>query len=159
MLGGLVRDKEADIIIAVVEHNQTALEQMEAANIAIGEIVDLYEAALRTKVEVPKDEPIVDEFRPRPIEISFTETGARDWGQFGRTFIAAMKASRTIEESNGWQMENLAALALCEKGGPKVYGSICKAIKATQAVLTAPAEPEMVGADDLADPARLLTGG
>lgn len=159
MLGGLVRGAEPDIIIAIVEHNQGALEKMEAADIAIGEIVDLYDAALATKVEVPKDEPVADEFRPRPIEISFTEAGARDWGQFGRTFIAAMKASRTIEESNGWQMENLAALDLCEKGGPKVYGSVCKAIKATQERLTAPAEPEMVGAEDLADPARLLTGG
>jgi hypothetical protein len=158
MLGGLVRDAEPDVVIAIVEHNQDALAEMEAANIAIGEIVDLYDAALALKVIVPQAEA-VDEFLPRPIAIPATETGARDWGQFGRSFIAAMKASRTIEESNGWQMENLQALDLCEKGGPKVYGSICKAIKATQERLAAPAEPEIVGAEDLADPARLLTGG
>jgi hypothetical protein len=158
MLGGLVRDKEADIIIAVVEHNQTALEQMEAANIAIGEIVDLYDAALASKIPVPEADA-VDEFLPRPIAIPATESGGRDWIKFGTAFAAAMKGSRTKEESNGWQMENLVELDECEKAAPKAYGSICKVIKATQARFAAPAEPEMVGAEDLADPARLLTGG
>lgn len=159
MLGGLVRDAEPDIIIAVVEHNQTALEQMEAANIAIGEIVDLYDAALRTKVELPKISALADDFQPRPIAIPATESGGRDWIKFGTAFAAAMKGSRTREESNGWQMENLVELDECEKAAPKAYGSICKVITSTQARLSAPAEPEMVGAEDLADPARLLTGG
>ncbi|HEV2674103.1 MAG TPA: RecT family recombinase [Aliidongia sp.] len=49
MLGGLMRGKSDDVIVAVFEHNEDALAQMAASNISIGELEDLYQSAIKAK--------------------------------------------------------------------------------------------------------------
>lgn len=90
---------------------------------------------------------------PAPREIPVPQKGGKPtWVPWGKTFIAAIMASKDTAEIDEWRKLNSGHLMRCEQEAEKAYSSINKAIaKRAGEIATAPvAEPaEPVAVDDL----------
>lgn len=75
----------------------------------------------------PPVNPDTGEFSPHAIVVT-SKDGKFDWIGFGKSYLAALKSSRTAEECDHWQSENSPNLGTMQKNAQEVYDRLMAAI-------------------------------
>ncbi len=110
-------------------------EEDDDANAADGNTVNQAtdRKPVTPKPDVMKEDPISTGTAaynapfPLAIPTKADQTGP-DWVGFGKNLIAAVKASRTSVEAEGWRENNMDALLSMENNAPKTYGNLSASI-------------------------------